>query len=117
MKKQGMGGVMMQDGPRNIIMELLVIGRIVWHIGVHVLHLLGESLGNVTDSSVRGSLVRTAITKDFGLTRGVSPGSFPDQGYSRGGRRGTSDLVRVFSAVRAAYATLECPLGGTVPFC
>ena len=105
------------DGPRNIVVELLVICSIIWHIGVYVLHLLGESLGNVTDSSIRGSLVRTAITKDFGLTRGVSLGSFPDQGYPRGGRRCTSDLVRVFSAIRASYATLECPLDGTVLFC
>ena len=27
-----------------------------------------------------------------------------------------SESLRVFSAVRAAYATLECPLGGTVLF-
>ena len=105
-----------RDGLRDIIMELLVVGRVVGYIGVDIFHLLGEGLGNVMDTSVRGSLVRAPITEDFGLARGVSLRSFPDQGHSRGGGRGTSDLVRVFSTVRAAYATLKCPLGGTVPF-
>ena len=68
-----------RDRLRDIIMELLVVGGIVGYIGVNILHLLGESLGYVMDSSVRGSFVRAAIAKNFGLTRGVSLRSFPDQ--------------------------------------